>query len=363
MGKAWSKKIGGRGRQCFVPLQREYQWEDSCFWQEGDVMYSYSLIQWMFLFYFYCFAGWCFESAYVSVKSRKLTNRGFLRGPFLPIYGSGAIMMLLLSIPFQENIILTYAAGCIGATVLEYVTGVAMEVLFKVRYWDYSENRFNFQGHVCLGSSLAWGFLTILMTEVIHIPVERFVLSIPGQILNGVTYLLTVVIFADLVLSFKAAVDLRNLLVKMEQAKEELVRIRRRLDVLIALADQEWTEYKAGLTESRSDMEKGRAETDEGMAMTMKEVAEGIESKLERLKHLLQARHTECPEGREEEILDLKTKYTLNMELRKGLSGLRDFFQRDMLRANPGMTSVRFKEALEELKQKAAGHRGGRKEK
>ena len=134
-------------------------------------MYHYTAIQWLFFFYFYCFFGWCFESTYVSIKSRKLVNRGFMRGPFLPLYGSGAIMMLVVSMPFQDNLVLVYIAGCIGATVLEYVTGVTMEALFKVRYWDYSKNKFNFQGHICLGSSLAWGGLTILMTEFIHKPI------------------------------------------------------------------------------------------------------------------------------------------------------------------------------------------------
>ena len=141
-------------------------------------MYSYSMVQWLFFFYLYCFAGWCIESAYVSIRTRKLTNRGFMRGPFLPIYGSGAIMMLVVSMPFQDNIVMTYVAGCIGATVLEYVTGVTMELLFKMRYWDYSDKPLNFQGHICLGSTLSWGFLTILMTEIVHVPVERLVLSL-----------------------------------------------------------------------------------------------------------------------------------------------------------------------------------------
>ncbi len=57
---------------------------------------------------------------------------------FLPLYGTGALMMLIVSMPFRDNLILTYVAGCVGATVLEYITGVLMETLFKVRYWDYS---------------------------------------------------------------------------------------------------------------------------------------------------------------------------------------------------------------------------------
>lgn len=317
-------------------------------------MYAYTIIQWLFFFYFYCFAGWCFESAYVSIKSRELTNRGFLRGPFLPIYGSGAIMMLVVSMPFQDNIFLTYIAGCVGATALEYVTGVAMEALFKVRYWDYSKNKFNFQGHICLGSSLAWGVLTILMTELIHVPVERLVLSMPEYAVTMATYFLTVVIFADFALSFKAAIDLRNILMKMEQAKAELVHIRRRLDVIIALADQDWEERKAAFAESRAEARE--AQEDKGVRL--EELKANIESKLDKLKRLVQSKHSSCPDSVREEVMDLKEKYSINLELRKRLGGLKDFFQRDMIRANPGMTSERFKEALEELKQRAGRRKG-----
>ena len=135
-----------------------------------------------------------------------------MRGPFLPLYGSGGIMMLVVSMPFQQYLPLVFIAGCIGATILEYVTGVTMEALFKVRYWDYSDKKFNFQGHVCLGTSLAWGLLTILMTRVVHKPVERLVLAIPGNILTILTLALTVGIACDFALSFKQTryTSLRN---------------------------------------------------------------------------------------------------------------------------------------------------------
>ena len=74
-------------------------------------MYSYTAVQWLFFFYFYCFFGWCFESTVVSVSKKKFVNRGFMRGPFLPLYGSGAIMMLVVSMPFQDNIFMVYIAG------------------------------------------------------------------------------------------------------------------------------------------------------------------------------------------------------------------------------------------------------------
>lgn len=310
-------------------------------------MYQYSIIQWLFFFYLYCFLGWCFESAYVSIKSRKLTNRGFMRGPFLPIYGSGAIMMLVVSMPFQDNIVLTYVAGCVGATALEYVTGVTMEALFKVRYWDYSKNKFNFQGHICLGSTLAWGLLTIVMTEFIHVPIERFVLSIPSQALLIVTLVLTAGIFADFALSFKAAVDLRNVLVKMEQAKQELVHIQKRLDVIIALTGEDMSNYKEAIAENVSTAK-------EGLTESMAELKESIESRLESIKNAAKTKPTESLDSVKEEVLELKTKYAVSVEGRDRLGGLKDFFQRELIRSNPTMTSVKFKEALEELKQKAS---------
>ena len=215
-------------------------------------MYQYSVTQWVFFFYFYCFFGWCFESTYVSVKTRKLTNRGFMHGPFLPLYGSGAIMMLVASMPFQDNVPLTYLAGCVGATLLEYVTGVVMEALFKVRYWDYSSQKFNFQGHVCLKSTLAWGGLTILMTSVVHRYVEQVVLSVPIQVLTAVTFVLTAVIFADFALSFKAALDLRDVLVKLEEAKAELARSRAECSPMGAERHEYMEEFLRTLEEETS---------------------------------------------------------------------------------------------------------------
>ncbi len=296
-------------------------------------MYSYSLIQWLFFFYIYCFAGWCVESTYVSIKDRKLTNRGFIRGPFLPLYGSGAIMMLVVSMPFRDNIFLVYVAGCLGATALEYVTGVTMEALFKVRYWDYSNNKFNFQGHICLGTTLSWGFLTIILTQVLHVPVERMVLSIPEQTLTVVTIVLTVLIGIDFVLSFKAAIDLRDLLAKMENTKKELMNIQKRLDAIITSAGES--------LESRKD----------AFAVSMDELKSGIEGKFERLKKISATKHSDDMENIKEEVSELVKRYAVNVEIRSRLGSIKDFFQRELLRSNPSMTSDKYQESLDELRQ------------
>ncbi|MCM1127172.1 MAG: hypothetical protein NC429_11960 [Lachnospiraceae bacterium] len=305
-------------------------------------MYNYTITQWVFFFYFYCFFGWIFESTYVSLKSRKFVNRGFMRGPFLPIYGSGAIMMLVVSMPFQDNLVLTYLAGCVGATALELVTGMAMESLFKVRYWDYSNQKFNYKGHICLSSTIAWGFLTIFMTEFLHKGVEKLILSVPYGIITTVTSVVSVYIISDFTLSFKAALDLRDLLVGLDKAKAEMERIQKRLDVIVAVANDE--------------IEQRRQEN----SMRIDELMEHIEGRFGAVKERMRLNPSEFMEEVREEISELRSRYTVEKERRKQFRGLKDLYLRNIIKGNPSMYSKRFEEALEEMKR-AVQERRGRK--
>ncbi len=302
-------------------------------------MYQYTAIQWLFFFYFYCFFGWVFESSFVSFKSRKFVNRGFMRGPFLPIYGSGATMMLVVSMPFQDNIFLTYIAGCIGATALELVTGVTMEALFKVRYWDYSDQKFNYKGHICLSSTIAWGFLTILMTELVHRGVEKVIFMIPYMTVTVITVLLTIYIIVDFTLSFKAALDLRDLLFGLERAKEEMERIQKRLDVIIAVANDELETRRQNST------------------MRIDELMENIEEKFNSVKERIKINPADFVENIGDEITELRSKFTVEKERRRQFGRLKDFYQRNLIKGNPSMYSKRFAEALEELKKVAEERR------
>lgn len=296
-------------------------------------MYHYTAIQWLFFFYFYCFFGWVFESTYVSIKSRHFVNRGFMRGPFLPIYGSGAIMMLVVSMPFQDNLILTYLAGCVGATLLELVTGMTMEALFKVRYWDYSNQKFNYKGHICLSSTIAWGFLTIFMTQFLHKGVEKLVLFIPYNILTILTVVLSVYIVADFTLSFKAAMDLRDVLIGLDKARAEMEKIQKRLDVLIAVANDE--------RETRKLEREERA--DEWM--------ENLEERFSKVREHLTTNPGAFMDNVKDELAELRSKYLVEKEHRLQFDRLKDFYQRSLIKGNPGMYSRKFNEALEELKK------------
>lgn len=327
-------------------------------------MYSYSMVQWLFFFYFYCFFGWCFESTYVSLKEKHLVNRGFMRGPFLPLYGTGGIMMLVVSAPFQGNVLLVYLAGCVGATALEYVTGVTMEALFKVRYWDYSRQKFQFQGHICLKSTLTWGLLTILMTEWLHKIIEGFVLQIPVVWLERTVFLVTIVLVVDFTLSFKAAMDLRDVLIKMEQAREELQRIQKRLDVIIAVVDADLNSRRSEFTEAIEQqkaellenvdgytrlIKEGFNEQADNLRLGVEELRSNIEASLEEVKNALSQKPAEYLAAIREEIAELKYKFRSSLEKREYFSKIKSFYQKKLMQAHPGMTSVSFKEALEEL--------------
>ena len=185
-------------------------------------MYTYTWYQWLTFFYLYCFFGWIFESTYVSLKQKCFVNRGFLRLPMLPLYGSGAVMMLWVSLPFQDSLILTYISGVIGATALEYVTGYVMERLFKVRYWDYSNQPFNLHGYICLSSSIAWGFLTIFMTHLIHKPIARAVLAMPLYWELFFVVFVTVLFVYDSIVCTKEALAFGKSLEAMQKLRAEL---------------------------------------------------------------------------------------------------------------------------------------------
>lgn len=296
-------------------------------------MYDYTIIQWLFFFYFYCFFGWVFESTYVSICERKWVNRGFMRGPFLPIYGSGGIMMLVVSMPFQDNLILTYLAGCLGATVLELVTGLTMEALFKVRYWDYSNQKLNYKGVICLSSTLAWGGLTIFMTEFLHKLVEKAVFLIPYRVISIVTVILSVVILVDFTLSFKAALDLRFVLVKLEKVKEEMERIQKRLDVLAAFAGDELETYRQGRSDRISDL------------------MDSIEDKFNAVREKLKLNPAEYSEDVKEKLAELRGRYFIAKDHHVEFRRVRDIFQRGLIKGNPTMTSGKYAEALEALKK------------
>ena len=125
----------------------------------------YHILSW---FIVYSFFGWVWESCYVSAKNGKWVNRGFVSGPFVTLYGVGAVLVYVILRPLAGHPVELYFAGTAVTTALEYVTGVLMEAIFHTNWWDYSKKKFNFQGKICLGSSIAWGFFVLILFYLLH---------------------------------------------------------------------------------------------------------------------------------------------------------------------------------------------------
>ena len=201
-------------------------------------MYNYEVWQWVLYFFIYCFIGWIWETSYVSLKSGHFENRGFMNGPFLPIYGSGAIIMLFVSLPVKNSVILVFIFGSIAATLLELFTGMAMESLFHVRYWDYSYRKIQYKGHICIVSSIAWGFFSCLLVYFIHKPIEGIVLSIDEGIGQLIAIIVTICATADFATSFKTALELKNMLITAEDIKKQIEKLERRAEIVeVFIAD------------------------------------------------------------------------------------------------------------------------------
>lgn len=271
-------------------------------------MYTYSMTQWLAFFFIYCFFGWCFESVYVSVHEHRWVNRGFMTGPYIPLYGSGAVLMLFLTIPVRGNYLLMYIVGAIGATVLEYITGTVMENLFGVRYWDYTDKKFNFRGRICLEATVLWGFFTLAMVEVIQPPIEHMVMMINDRVLYYMTWGITVVFTFDFASSFRTAIDLKEVLIQAERAKEEVQRMQKRVEVLEAVVNDSLESAKDGM-EVRWDEQKQRMAllTEERMTELARHM-DALRKRLENSESIERIREAVETSGAGEKLEDIQNE-------------------------------------------------------
>ena len=176
----------------------------------------------LMMFYLFAFAGWIYECIFVLFRDRKPINRGFLVGPILPLYGFGSVSVYLLLRPFSRIPTLLYMAGVVVATVLEYVTGWLLERCFHTKWWDYSEEPYNFQGRVALIPSMFWGLLSLVMFDFLAPGAQGLIESVPrqaGEVFLGAAMVLTV---ADLSYTVITMVNLRKQLEKLYAFTKEL---------------------------------------------------------------------------------------------------------------------------------------------
>ncbi len=163
-------------------------------------------------FVLYSMLGWLVESIYMSFCNRKLTNRGFGKGPFCPIYGFGAVACYLIFAPLRGHHFIIYLAGAILATIFEFVVGKGMIKFLGELWWDYNEKPFNYQGIICLESTIAWGFYALGIVYYVHgwvmSAIDRFDVNIGIRIVEFILLIVTIDYIIQLVHVFH--VDVRE---------------------------------------------------------------------------------------------------------------------------------------------------------
>ena len=200
----------------------------------------------------YSFLGWCGEMVYCSIGQRKLCEkRGFLNGLLCPIYGHGALVVLLALDGGCENPLLTFLLGAVLTSAVEYITSYGMEKLFHMRWWDYSRYRFHLNGRVCLLNSTLFGLASVFLCHFANPPIARWLgalfaagLGVPLALVLGVLYL------ADIAVSVRSALRVDSHLAKLHAVHDELAQ---RLEQLRA-GQRQFTEAQ------RQRLEEVRAE-------------------------------------------------------------------------------------------------------
>ena len=180
-------------------------------------------------FIIYSFFGWILESITKTIAQKKIVNSGFVFGPFCPIYGIGAVVMIVLLNSYQGNYITTFLISFFLFSLWEYFVGWLLEKLFHTKYWDYSYYKFHIKGRVCLVNSLTWGFLGVAFIEIIHPIMMSCISNIPTKVINIFTIFATIYMLIDFCLT---AIKMKNINLKLIKLNEISIALKEKIEEL-----------------------------------------------------------------------------------------------------------------------------------
>lgn len=287
----------------------------------------------MFLwFIIYSFIGWVYESTLCSITSRSLVNRGFLNGPVCPVYGFGALIVILALEDQAGHVLALFLSSMLLTAVLEYFTSWILEKFFHAKWWDYSKWRFNLNGRICLGGALVFGILSVLLIEFVHPVVSGLVEKLSRTAVYWASAVLLVMMATDLFATVRHLLTLNGRLAEIQAAldgyKDEMAQRRReRVDALQAKL------------EAIPDLDAFRTAFQEklGVLPDQDELRERIQERLEGMQSRLEERfeNSRFHSQRIQQLLDT-----------------RSFQDRRLLKAFPKWRSTSYAEAHEKLRER-----------
>lgn len=229
--------------------------EYEVFYMNTLPFFGYSLYQMFHMFCIWAFIGWCIEVCYMTLETGQYQNRGFLNMPICPIYGFGVLMVVIFFRPLSHTILPLFIVTTILCTTFELLVGLGMEKLFHTRWWDYSCEKFNYKGYICLKVSLLWGFGCVLVVRVVHPLIEKLIDIVPvtaGMI--GIV-VMSILISIDLVASICAVNNLNNRLKQIDEISNLMLKSSIKIGENLANETNEIREKYDKLLESKAASE------------------------------------------------------------------------------------------------------------
>lgn len=191
------------------------------------INFFYCFFTLAFYFILYAHLGWYLEVIYAFYSSKKFVNRGFLFGPYCSMYGVAAIVLIYSLRPFENNIIILFIASVVITSVIEYITGYILEKMFNTTWWDYSEDPLNLHGRICLGFSLLWGGIAVLLVKIVNPFFDRFLKYIHSFHGRTIISIILILMIVDLVFTLisisRFNVVLEKLKINFEETKNKIL--------------------------------------------------------------------------------------------------------------------------------------------
>ena len=287
----------------------------------------------LWIFFVYAFLGWCTEVSYAALVSGRFVNRGFLNGPWCPVYGFGVVIVLAGLEPLRSNLLLLFLGSVALTAALEWLTGFVLEKLFHQRWWDYSDQPFNLGGYICLRFSIAWGLACLFVVEILHPTVVFLIRLIPHEVGLVILVMLCVGMCVDLTATVSTITKMNR---QLSQVDELAARIRTMSNQLgEQLADRVLDAAQRG-SDFGENLAKGREELQNGL--------EDLRDTLDGMKERLDQYRDQGREQMERELDELRDR--LDEAMNRRILG-----QRRLMRAFPRMRSVNHRQAMERLRR------------
>ena len=178
---------------------------------------EYSIATYFIYFIIIAICGWLMEVTLQLVQKHKFADRGFLIGPYCPIYGCGALLITIFLTKLEEYPLALFSVTILVCGVLEYFTSYIMEKIFHARWWDYSENRFNINGRVCLETIIPFGILGLALIYIVNPFIFDNLAKVPESTLNIIAIIIAVIFAIDNLVSFKVISNVRSATKKFDE--------------------------------------------------------------------------------------------------------------------------------------------------